>query len=90
MRDEPSLVGAPPAEDLRWFIMVPPSSGHGGDLPFRIWFMALRLLVRYSFWIRAGSIGSYSGLDGLGCLCRPGRALDRCGPFWGTFEAVSP
>ena len=71
-----SSKGAPPAGDLRWFMMVPPSSGHGGDFPFSIWFMHLRLLVRYSFWTLAASIGSYSGLDGLGCLCRPGIILD--------------
>ena len=52
--------------------------------------MALRLLVRYSFWIRAASRGSYTSLDGLGCRCRFGCGPDRDGPFWGAFGVFSP
>ena len=90
IRGDPSAVGPPLEEDLRWFVIVLSSSGQAGDLPFSMWFMALRLLVRYSFWIRAASRGSYTGLVGLGCRCRFGCGPDRDGPFWGAFGVFSP
>merc|ERR1711946_7347 len=52
--------------------------------------MALRLLLRYSFWMRAASTGSYTGLLGLGGRYVCGLRLDPDGPFWGAFGAFCP
>ena len=52
--------------------------------------MALRLLLRYSFWMRAASTGSYTCLLGLGGRYGCGLRLDPDGPFWGAFGAFCP